>query len=429
MGARAPRRCTAWAAWLLALLAAAACAVNPVTGKRQIALLSEAEEVALGAREHPQILEQYGRLEAPAVQAYVARVGRELAARSHRPDLTYHFTVLDSPILNAFALPGGYVYVTRGLLAALNDEAELAGVLGHEIGHVTARHGVTRYTQQAGYQLLKGLAVLLEPGLANWTRLSDLAFTAAVRGYGRKEELQADALGLEYAAAAGYDTRELHHFFEYLEHTERDAGRGGFHGLFATHPETAQRIARLKRLEGEHPGGTRVAREPYLRAIDGIPFGPAPAEGRVVGRRYLNPRYDVALRIPAGWQARTARGRLLLVPRGGGVAWEARMRTARPGEDSTSVMRARLAKLGVQAQPRWLPSPHGAQGVRLQARAGGRPVGVSLAAWVHQGQVVEVTAVAPAASFDRIATAFDAITRTLRPLPPHLRRLAAPLYV
>ncbi len=417
--------------WLVAaaFVVVAACAVNPVTGRRQVALLSTEQEVDLGAREHPEILQQYGELQAPAVQQYVARVGRQLAARSHRPGLTYHFTVLDSPVLNAFALPGGYVYVTRGLLAELNNEAELAGVIGHEIGHVTARHGVTRYTQQAGYQLLRGVALLLEPGLANWTQLSDLAFTATVRGYGRKEELQADKLGLEYAAAAGYDTSQLHHFFETLERQERDADGGGFHGLFATHPETAQRIERMRALERANPGGKLVGRSAYLRTIDGIPVGPSPDQGRVVNHRYLNVRHDVGLTIPAGWQARTARGRLLLTPRGGGVAWKARMRTGRAGETSQTVMQGLLAKLNSQAKPHWSRHPHGAQVVDVEATANGKPVGARITVWVHQGHVAVVTAIAPRASFDRIVPAFDRITATLAPLTRREAAMARPLHL
>ena len=421
--------------WFVAALVGAllavvtACAVNPVTGRHQVALLSTEQEVALGAKEHPGILEEYGEFQAPAVQRYVAQVGRQLAARSHRPELTYHFTVLDSPILNAFALPGGYVYVTRGLLAELNNEAELAGVVGHEIGHVAARHGVTRYTQQAGYKLLRGVALALEPGLANWTQLSDLAFTATVRGYGRKEELQADELGLEYAAAVGYDTGQLHHFFETLQRQGRDADGGGFHGLFATHPETADRIARMRALEAEHPGGKQVGRAAYLRAIDGIPVGPSPDQGRVVDNRYLNVRYDLSLTIPGGWQARTARGRLLLTPRGGGVAWEARMRTARAGETTQTVMAELLAKVGSNAKPAWSRHPHGAQTVDVEATADSKPVGVRLTVWVHQGHVAVVTAIAPRISFDRIAPAFDRITATLAPLTPHEAALARPLHL
>ncbi len=417
--------------WLVAaaFVVVAACAVNPVTGRHQLALLSAEQEVNLGAHEHPGILKQYGELQAPAVREYVARVGRQLAARSHRPELDYHFTVLDSPVLNAFALPGGYVYVTRGLLAELNNEAELAGVIGHEIGHVTARHGVTRYTQQAGYQLLRGVALALEPRLANWTQLSDLAFTATVRGYGRKEELQSDELGLEYAAAAGYDTSQLHHFFETLQRRERDADGGGFHGLFATHPETAQRIERMRALERARPGGKLVGRAAYLRAIDGIPVGPAPDQGRVVNNRYLNLRHDVGLTIPTGWEARTARGRLLLTPRGGGVAWEARMRTARAGETSQTVIQGLLAQLGSQAKAAWSRHPHGAQVADVEAVAEGRPVGVRITAWVHQGHVVVVTAIAPRVSFARIAPAFDQITTTLVPLTPREAALARPFHL
>ncbi|NCO58611.1 MAG: M48 family metalloprotease [Deltaproteobacteria bacterium] len=419
------------ARWPLAALfvLVAACAVNPVTGRQQVALLSTAQEVDLGAHEHPAILAEYGELQAPAVRDYVARVGQGLAARSHRPGIAYHFTVLDSPILNAFAIPGGYVYVTRGLLAELNNEAELAGVIGHEIGHVTARHGVTRYTQQAGYQLLRGVALMLEPGLANWTQLSDLAFTATVRGYGRNEELQSDELGLAYAAAAGYDTGQLHHFFETLQRQERDADGGGYHGLFATHPETQARIERLRGLERANPGGKEVGREAYLQAIDGITVGPSPDEGRVVEGRYLNVPYDVALTIPGGWQARTARGRLLLTPRGGGVAWEAQMRPAQAGENSETVMRQLLAQVGSPARPAWALHPHGAQVVDAAASAAGKPVGVRITTWVHQGHVTVVTALAPAGAFARLAPAFDQITATLAPLTASEIQRAQPLHL
>ena len=410
----------------LLLAIGVACAVNPVTGQHQVSLLSEAQEIALGAEEHPNILAEYGPLEAPSLDRYVVRVGEALVRVSHRPHLAYHFTVLDSPILNAFALPGGYIYLTRGLLAELNNEAELAGVVGHEIGHVTARHGAQRYTQAAGYQLLRGLAVALQPGLANWTQLSDLAFSAAVSGYGRGNELQADQIGLEYAAAAGYDTEQLHHFFETLLRQERDAGQGGFHGLFASHPDTRQRIERLRARAAELPGGARVERPAYLKTIDGIPVGPSEDEGRVVGGVYLNRRFDVAVQVPGGWQAQTARGRVALRGPDEEVGWQAALRVARAGESSATVMADVLRQIGAQAVARPVARPSGAQQIELRVTANGAPLTLQVTTWVRRGTAVTVFAFGGPEAFARGAGRLAAITASLAPLTPEQRRQAAP---
>ncbi|MGD2064031.1 MAG: M48 family metalloprotease, partial [Nitrospirota bacterium] len=410
----------------LLLTIVVACAVNPATGQHQLSLLSESREIALGAQEHPNIVAEYGALEVPALARYVERVGQALVRVSHRPHLTYRFTVLDSPILNAFALPGGYIYVTRGLLAELNNEAELAGVVGHEIGHVTARHGAQRYTHAAGYQLLKGLAVALQPGLANWTRLSDLAFSAAVSGYGRGNELQADELGLEYAAAVGYDTGQLDHFFETLLREERDAGQGGFHGLFASHPDTRRRIERLRARAAELPGGSRVERVAYLKAIEGIPFGPSEDEGRVVAGTYLNRGFDVAVQVPGGWQVQTARGRLALRAPDAKLGWQASLRATRAGETSDTVMAAFLRQIGAQVQPRPLPRPRDARQVDLQVTSDGSPLTLQVTTWVRSDTAVTAFAFGDPETFARDSRRVEAITASLAPLTPGQRRQAAP---
>jgi len=420
------RRSWRHAAQALVLLGVIACAVNPVTGEHQLSLLSEAQEVALGSQEHPNILSEYGARETPALTRYVERVGEGLVRVSHRPHLTYHFTVLDSPILNAFALPGGYIYVTRGLLAELNNEAELAGVVGHEVGHVTARHGAQRYTQVAGYQLLKGLAIALQPGLANWTQLSDLGFSAAVSGYGRSNEFQSDQLGLEYAAAAGYDTGQLHHFFETLLRQERDAGQGGFHGLFASHPDTRERIQRLRARAAELPGGSRVERPAYLHAVEGLPIGPSDDEGRVVGGVYLNRRFDVAVQIPTGWQTHTARGRLAIQSTQGDLGWQASLRAAQAGETSASVMAAFLKQAGAQAEARPEARPTGAQQIDLQVASEGKPLSLRVTTWVGRGVALTMLAYGKPEAYARNQGSLAAITASLAPLTAAQRQQVAP---
>ena len=174
-------------------------------------MISENKELEMGRTYHPQIIEQYGRYEDEALQRYVQDVGQRLAAVSHRDDLVYRFTVLDSPVINAFALPGGYIYITRGMMAYLNSEAELAAVLGHEIGHVTARHGVRQQSAAQAASLGYTLGAILLPGLrtAGAQDLFNVFGGALLSGYGREHELESDRLGAEYLARSGYPSEAM----------------------------------------------------------------------------------------------------------------------------------------------------------------------------------------------------------------------------
>ncbi|MCG8325873.1 MAG: M48 family metalloprotease, partial [Thiotrichales bacterium] len=236
----------------LALGQLTACATNPVTGAQDIVFMSEQQEISLGRKTHQEILAQYGVYDDPELQVYVQQIGERLARKSHRSNLIYRFTVLDSKEVNAFALPGGYIYITRGLMAYLNSEAELAAVLGHEIGHVTARHSVRQYsaTQLANIGVALGSAFI--PGLNNSAanQLTQLFGTALLRGYGREHELEADRLGAEYLAVTGYDPKAMLDVIGVLKSQEiferqraRAEGREPriYHGLFSTHPDNDRR--------------------------------------------------------------------------------------------------------------------------------------------------------------------------------------------
>ena len=219
---------------VLAALWLAACAsvTNPVTGERELTVMDEPTEIAEGAKAHQEVLKAYGAVEDAALQAYVDRVGQKLAAQSHRAKLKWTFTVLDSPEINAFALPGGYVYVTRGIMAYMDSEAELAGVLGHEIGHVTARHGAQRATRQqnAGLGVLAATvlgAVLESQGMRGATdvasQMSQTAAAGFIASYSREQELQADELGAEYLARSQYDPSNMVDVIRLLKNQERFA--------------------------------------------------------------------------------------------------------------------------------------------------------------------------------------------------------------
>ncbi len=258
-----------------------ACSTNPVTGKKDFSLISKDQELAIGAQANKEILKQSKRLNNPRLQAYVNRIGQLLASKSHRNNIPYHFTILEDPSVNAFALPGGYIFITTGLMAYLNSEGELAGVLGHEIGHVTARHGVQQ--QSAGI----ASAILLEllkkkTGASTAKSLSQLS-TALIRGYGREHELQADKLGAEYLARAGYSPQNMLDVIgvlkaqeEFSKYQARREGRQppSYHGVFSTHPSNDQRLqAVVNAARNIRTAGTRSPNHNgYLRQINGLKY-------------------------------------------------------------------------------------------------------------------------------------------------------------
>src|SRR5262245_4621005 len=203
---------------LMAVAALTACARNPVTGKREIVLVSQSQEIAMGQESDQQVRAEYGFANHPISQAYIQTLGRKLVAVSHRPDLEWHFTVVDSPVVNAFAIPGGYIYLTRGILAYIHNEAELAAVMGHEIGHVTARHTVRQLTRTRLAPIGLGVGGALSPTFGQFGDVARNAVGVLFLRFSRDDEREADRLGVEYAARAGYDPREVSRFFEVLRH-------------------------------------------------------------------------------------------------------------------------------------------------------------------------------------------------------------------
>lgn len=279
------------------LLGLAACSTNPATGEQSFtAFMSPQDELRVGREQHPKILEEFGgAYDDPRLSAYVSQLGDRLAAVSHRPDLDYTFTIIDSPIVNAFALPGGYVYVSRGLLALADNEAELAGVIGHEIGHVTARHSAERYSRGVLANLSAGLlgAVIGEPGVAD---VLNLGAGLYVRSYSRSQELEADQLGLRYMVTRGYDPNAVASFLERLRaRAKLDAALNGVGGdpdgydLLATHPRTVDRVRDAQAAVGALRHGGRSGRDAYLTQLDGMLYGDNPEQGFVRGRRFVHP--------------------------------------------------------------------------------------------------------------------------------------------
>ncbi len=288
------------------LIGISGCAVNPVTGKKQVSLMSENQELALGAEADPQIIAQFGLYDHPQMQAFIDKHGQEMAKISHRPDLKFHFRVLDSPVVNAFAVPGGYVYFTRGIMAHFNNEAEFAGVLGHEIGHITARHSAEQYTKQTLAQvfLIGGLIVSKE--LRAFANEAQTAMQLMFLKYSRDNESQSDELGVEYSTKVGYDAREMADFFKTLK-SLGDEGGGSVPTFLSTHPDPLNRYEKV----GEHATNWqakvpqtsfKINRESYLKLIDGITYGEDPKQGYVQAGVFYHPVLVFQYPVPSGWK-------------------------------------------------------------------------------------------------------------------------------
>jgi predicted Zn-dependent protease len=284
-----------------------ACATNPATGKKMFSLVSEEEEAQMGLQAHPGILAEYGVYDDEELSAWVQNLGRKMALRSELPDLDWTFTVLDSPVVNAFALPGGYIYITRGLMAHADSEAQLAGVIGHEIGHVTARHSAQQMSRQQALGLGVGLGAVLSPEFARFGQLAQQGLGLMLLKYGRSQEEQADELGIRYALRSGYDPRKLSGFFEVLDRQQSRAGADTLPAWLSTHPapenrvEDTSRIAKEKVKESGRKRDLKVARAEYLARIDGMVFGDDPRQGYTEGRDFYHPGMRFRLAFPKGW--------------------------------------------------------------------------------------------------------------------------------
>lgn len=299
-----PRRTSLPGAALALLALLPACATNPATGRRQLSLIGEEQEIQMGRQADQEIAAAVGVYQDADLQAYVERIGRALAARSERPNLPWTFRILDDASVNAMALPGGFVYVTRGLLTYLNSEAELASVLGHEIGHITARHTVNRLSTQQVAQLGVVLGMILRPELRNYGSLADVGLGLLFLKYSRDDEREADDLGLRYAGRGGYDLRPAADVFTTLERVSAAEGQGRVPGWLATHPAPEDRRQRIAAAIQAMPGGAggTVDRPEYLRRIDGVVFGPDPREGFFQQNAFYHPELRFRFEFPQGWQ-------------------------------------------------------------------------------------------------------------------------------
>lgn len=281
------------------------CVVNPATGKRQLIFISEGREIEMGREADPQIVASLGLYDDPALQQYVQDMGSRLAARSERPNLPWTFRVVDDPVVNAFALPGGFIYVTRGILAHLNSEAQLASVLGHEIGHVTGRHSVERISRSQLTQVGLGVGSIVSSTFRDFSGVAGAGLGLLMLSYGRGDERQADDLGLRYMRRGGFDPREMSGVFELLARVSQAHGGRSTPEWLSTHPDPANRKERINDAVAalnESFAGTTLGGDEYLRRLDGLVYGDNPREGFFRDNLFMHPDLEFQIRFPEGWR-------------------------------------------------------------------------------------------------------------------------------
>jgi len=410
---------------LAAVALLAACATAPGTGRSFFTGgLSQGDEAKLGAEEHDKIVAEFGGVYRDAALArYVSSIGDLLVRTSETPEQKFTFTVLNTPIVNAFALPGGYVYVTRGLIALADDEAELAGVIAHEIGHVTARHTAERYGQAMAAKIGQiGLGLLFGGEAANaFGSVSALA----LRSFSRDQEHEADGLGVRYMSRAGYDPGAMASFLTQLQADSAlqaallgQPGKADEFNIMQTHPRTAERIERtVQEAQARSVRDPMRGRDVYLDKIDGLLYDDDPAQGFVRGRRFLHPELRFGFEVPEGF--RPVNGRAAVTARGPDGAAILFDRAKTPWRGAMTDYLTRVWAEGVRLEDVEALSVNGLAAAtgRVEGRTGSGPVVLRLVAFRHpDGAIYRMLFVAPAAQAAAFSVPFRRTTYSFRVL-------------
>ena len=294
----------------LALLAlVTACATNPATGKRELSLVSQGQEIAMGQEGAKAAAAQMGIYPDSAIQRYVSSLGLTIAKHSERPDLPWSYTVVDDPAVNAFALPGGPVFVSRGILTHMNSEAELVSVLGHETGHVTARHSVSQISKQQIFQIGLIGAMVLRPELQQFGQVASAGLGVLFLKFSRDDETQADELGFKYMTAGGYQPSEMAEMFRTLQRLSGPEGSRSTPEWQSTHPDPGNRVQKTSQRiasAGRSFAGAKVERDAFLRRIDGMIFGEDPRQGYFQQTSFIHPTLKFRFDFPTGWRTQNS---------------------------------------------------------------------------------------------------------------------------
>ncbi|MEL6863957.1 MAG: M48 family metalloprotease [Bacteroidota bacterium] len=298
------------------------CSKNPVTGKRELMLMSEKQEIALGSQSDPDIVNSFGLYSDSTLQRFITSRGERMARISHRPNLNYEFKVLDSPVINAFAVPGGYVYFTRGILAHFNNEAEFAGVLGHEIGHITARHSAKQYSKTMVAQVGLIVGIVTSDKIRQFADLAQTSISLLFLKFSRDNESESDRLGVEYSTRVGYDAHYMADFFKTLNRMRSNSGGEAIPDFMSTHPDPADRYRRVGQLADKwqrdlNKTKLKVNRDSYLRMIDGLVYGEDPRQGFFENNRFYHPEMKFQFPVPNNWKTSNSPAKVQMAPESG----------------------------------------------------------------------------------------------------------------
>ena len=394
-----------------------ACARNPVTGKRQVVLMSEEQEIAMGKEADPQIVAQFGLYPDSSLQRFIREKGNEMAKISHRPKLAYEFKVLDSDVINAFATPGGYVYFTRGILAHFNSEADFAGVLGHEIGHITARHSVIQQRNSMLGQLGVLASVIIKPELGQFAQQASQGLQLLFMKFGRDDERESDKLGVEYSSTIGYDAKQMANFFNTLKR-KQGAEAAELPSFLSTHPDPGERNATVSKLAAEwqqklNLTNPKVNRESYLRRIEGIIYGEDPKQGFVEANAFYHPELKFQFLVPAGWQVANSPQAVQMAPKSGDALL---MLPLAPGKTLEESATAILQRYNLQTLESKRLTVNGFnaiailadQKVEQQQQQQQRPAVRTLSYLIQQGNIIyHLVGVAAANNFENFQNLFS----------------------
>ncbi len=407
-----------------ALIVAAACTLNPATGRRQLSLIGEQQEIAMGLQYDKGVTAEFGLYPDEELQKYIQDIGHRLAAVSERPHLPWQFKVVDDDTVNAFAVPGGFIYMTRGILAHFNSEAQLATVMGHEIGHVTARHSVEQISRAQLAQLGVGIATVASEEFRKYSGLADLGLGVLFLKFSRDDESQADSLGMRYLLRTGYDPHEAPRVFEMLERHGQVQGQARLPEWQATHPSPDRRVANLEemisQLPPEQQEGT-IKRNEYLRRLDGMTFGKDPRQGYSVASTFYHPDMAFRMDFPKDWRIVNQRQLVAGVNKDQNAFV---VLTLAQGETPQEAERAFFAQEGIRKGPQWRKGFRHFE-VTPQTDATGNtppPIRGTVGFRTHEGHVFRLICYTSA---DTWKTYSNAMYRSL----PSFKRLKDPRYL
>ncbi|WP_181308937.1 M48 family metalloprotease [Rufibacter sp. XAAS-G3-1] len=407
------------------------CATNPVTGKRDINFVSEEQEVAMGLQSDPQIVAQYGLVENPTLQRFIQEKGSQMAAISHRPNLKYEFKIVDSPILNAFAVPGGYVYFTRGIMAHFNSEAQFAGVLGHEIGHITARHSAQQQSKSTLTQVLLMGGMIASPTLAQYANELSQGAGLLFLKFGRDDERQSDELGVEYSTKIGYDASHMADFFQTLQRQGEQAGQGEIPEWQSTHPNPGNRYTTVHQLAQQWKQQTNATnlkegRDSYLRMIEGLIYGEDPRQGFVENSTFYHPDLKFQFPVPANWNLQNSPQQVQMAPADGkallflrlaqGTSLEAAAQQMLQANQLQAVESKQVTVNGLPALAVIAQQAPQQQQQQVPQQQQAAPIQALSYFIQYGGMIYNITGIAVATDFNTYFPAFSVTAQNFRPL-------------